>query len=286
MAKSRSIAASLIGVAVAAVTISQVINPARAEVPQNTVEVATPAEIELTDRVITEAPQAKSDSVAPATLEIEAIVQSAPEPLAPMPIVAEAADGYIVFVEDASHVVEGATDWPQAKLDALVSFYEEAIAAYIGETGFGSTERWAEAFGISKDNPLRVVYAGNKADPAPARAGWREGTAVITHYTLRTSISTTCIQLVIHEMAHIWDGANDWALGEDLIETVENPEGFPTAKARDEGPKEDFAESVTALLWPGYAVNALWSDDTSDAPDATWTMDRHDFVEALMGQGS
>ena len=175
-----------------------------------------------------------------------------------------------------------------AKLAAVVRFYDEAVARYTAASAFGSTERWAETFGISADNPIRVVYAGNHRDSAPARARWIEGTAVITHYKLRTSVSTVGVQLVLHELAHVWDGAHGWALGEAIATTVQNPEGFPTAKARDEGPREDFAESVTATLWPGYAVNQTWSDNelgrthqTVSAPDSVWTMDRRDYVVGL-----
>ena len=67
-----------------------------------------------------------------------------------------------------------------------------------------------------------------------------------------------------------------------------NPDGFSVAKARHQGPNEGFAESVTALLWPGYAVNRTWSDDELDAADGldvTWTMDRHDFVGTLLQAG-
>lgn len=31
----------------------------------------------------------------------------------------------------------------------------------------------------------------------------------------------------------------------------------------------------------GYAVNAAWTDDRSETPDATWTQDRYDYVAGL-----
>ena len=216
------------------------------------------------------------------------VKQVSAAPVPPMTIVAEAAGGTIVFVEDAGAIAEGASDWPPAKLTAVVKFYEEAVARYTAASAFGSVERWAKAFGISVDNPIRVVYAGKARDTAPARATWIAGMPVITHYALRTSVSTAGVKLVVHELAHIWDGAHNRELGEAIETTVQNPDGFPTAKARDEGSKEDFAESVTATLWPGYAVNESWSDDepgrsrrASAAPDTLWTMDRHDYVESL-----
>jgi len=210
-----------------------------------------------------------------------------PEPT----IVAETADGLIIFVEDAGAIVDGASRWPATKLEALVRFYDEAVARYTAPSAFGSLDRWAEAFGISKDNPIRVIYVGRGRDAAPARAGRIAGIPVITHFALRTSVSTAGVQLVLHEMAHIWDSAHDWALGEAIADTVQNPDAFPTAKARDEGPKEDFAESVTATLWPGYAVNQEWSDNDRDNAGSTAPahnrrpiLDRCDYVEGLLRQ--
>ncbi len=214
----------------------------------------------------------------------QSVAGTDPEPVT----VAEAAGGLVVFVEDAGAIVDGASDWPPTKLTALVRFYDEAIVRYTAELAFGSSSRWADAFGISPETPIRVVYAGNGHDVAPARAGWVAGIPVISHTTLRTSVSTAGVQLELHELAHIWDGAHDWALGEAIADTVQNPEGFATAKARDEGSKEDFAESVTATLWPGYAINRDWSDDVQSdrrsaplGPDGQWTMDRHDYVTSL-----
>jgi hypothetical protein len=290
MVKSRSVVIVLIGTVIIFAAVGQVAAQAR-PTAADTVRAVDQVE------VINEAVPAKPVAVEPIPAEqpADAVIPdggvdqpTALDPLPPMTVIAEAADGYIVFVEDAGSVIAGASAWPQVKLEALVEFYEQAVLAYTGETGFGTVEVWAAALNISRENPLRVVYAGNHGDPVPARAGWRDGTAIITHYTLRTAVSTKGIQLVLHEMAHIWDGAHGWELGEAILSEVQNPRGFPTVKARDEGPKEDFAESVTALLWPGYAVNRAWSDDepgASEGPDATWTLDRHDYVEALLQAG-
>lgn len=128
-----------------------------------------------------------------------------------------------------------------------------------------------------------IVYVKGDAHGAPARAAWKGATPVITHYTLRTAVRTQTTKLILHELAHIWDHAHDWTLSEQMVVVVQNPEGYPTAKARGEGPKEDFAESVTAALWQGYAVNATWSDNDSGQPDAQWTLDRHDHVDQLFG---
>ena len=57
--------------------------------------------------------------------------------------------------------------------------------------------------------------------------------------------------------------------------------GYPTAKARDEESKEDFAESVTAALWDGYVVNVEWTDDSSDRPDELRSLDRYDQIVQL-----
>jgi len=290
MVKSRSVVVALIGTAVVFAAVSQAAAQARPTVADTVRAVdqfevsieAGPVEPVAIEPLSAEQP---ADAITP---DGEVDQSPAPEPLPPMTVVAEAADGYIVFVEDAGGVIAGASAWPQVKLEALVEFYEQAVLAYTDETGFGTVELWAAALNISRENPLRVVYAGNKGHPVPARAGRREGTSIITHYTLRTAVSTKGIQLVLHEMAHVWDGAHGWELGEAILSEVQNPDGFPTAKARDEGPKEDFAESVTATLWPGYAVNREWSDDepgADDGPDVTWTLDRQDFVETLLRAG-
>ncbi len=288
MKKLRSLIVSTIAATVILAAVSQAAAFSPAQSPQAESISSSPIESGADDNRSDDTEILHLEQPVTSTVATGPAEAAGAEPWPPMTVVAEAADGYIVFVEDAGSVIAGASAWPQVKLEALIPFYGAAFAAYTGEQGFGTVELWAAAFGITRDSPIRVVYAGNQPDPVPARAGWVEGTAIITHYKLRTSVSTKGIQLVIHELANIWDGAHSWALGEAVADTVQNPDGFPTAKARDEGPKEDFAESVTATLWPGYAVNQAWSDDEPGAegdPDATWTLDRHDYIEALLQAG-
>lgn len=292
MRRSRSLIAVLTGAAVLFAAVGQT----GAFVPTHPREAIAPT-ISSPASHVSETTGADIAAPAPTQSDAEPTFSEAPVddpamgPLPPMTVVAEAAGGYVVFVEGAEATIPGASGWPQAKLSALVSYYEEAVALYASDAGFGSTERWAAAFRISRDNPIRVVYAGNQPDPAPARASRIGGTAIVTHYTLRTSVRTVAVQLVIHELAHIWDNAHAWELGETIQSTVDNAEGFPTAKARDEGPKEDFAESVTATLWSGYAVNADWSDDgpgqrghAADMLDVDRMFDRRNYVDSLFYQ--
>ena len=89
-------------------------------------------------------------------------------------------------------------------------------------------------------------------------------------------------------MAHIWDEVYDWELGAGIATVVQNPDNYPTAKAHNEGAHEDFAESVTAYLWPGYAANVRWADDDprfyehyGELPDEVWTLDRYDYIARL-----
>ena len=270
---SKAIWAAAVGVGVALVGHSQA-QTAAGELPAmhmvNLSQETVAAILERATVIPAQLPQA-----------VEPVVEPAPT----LEIVAKAAQGYIVFADSAKHLNPRSTRWPQAKLEAMVSVYDEAVLNhYAAEDGFGSISRWAEAFGISQDNPIVVIYVKGDAHGAPARASWKGETPTVTHFTLRTSVPSEVVKLVIHELAHIWDSAHDWKLSDAMVSTVQNPEEHPTAKARDEGPLEDFAESVTATLVEGYAVNGEWTDDAGAQPDAAWTMDRFDFVSELLGR--
>ena len=222
--------------------------------------------------------------IEPPAASVTTTPEALSEPTPPLDVVAEAAHGYVVFANNAHHLNSNAAAWPQVKLQTLVDIYDEAILGYYAaEDSFGSVKGWAKTFGISKSNPIVIIYVQGDAHGAPARAAWQGTSPVVTHYTLRTAVPSQTTKLILHELAHIWDHAHDWTLSEQMVIVIQNPEGYPTAKARNEGPKEDFAESVTAALWQGYAVNATWSDNDSAQPDAQWTLDRHDYVDELFG---
>jgi len=63
------------------------------------------------------------------------------EPSPPLNIIAEAAQGYIVFADNAKHLDPNAGSWPPAKLQAMMELYDEAILdIYAAEGGFGDIE--------------------------------------------------------------------------------------------------------------------------------------------------
>lgn len=204
--------------------------------------------------------------------------------------VTDAANGHIVFVDYAADLNPDASAWPRDKVDALAHFYDRAVReGYAGRNGFGSVGAWAAACKVSKTNPVFIVYdETHSCGSQPTMK--RYGDIVVITYgkTIRTMVSSHGIQLALHELAHVWDSAHEWRLSAEMSQIVQNPHNYPTAKARDEGAHEDFAESVTAYLWPGYAVNVRWSDDESDfnvrydePVDGVWVMDRHDYVGRL-----
>lgn len=217
--------------------------------------------------------------------------QAIPDPFAwldELDVVAEAAEGHIAFVSNATRINPNSTGWPQEKVRRLASFYDQAVQnGYVGRGGFDSVLQWAAMFGISTEKPILVIYDPTHGVQPVVR--WHDTIPVITYgKVIRTSIPSHGIQLATHELAHIWDEAYEWQLGAAIATVVQNPGDYPTAKAQNEGAHEDFAESVTAYLSPNYAANVRWADDDprfnkrySAEPDALWSLDRYDYIERL-----
>jgi hypothetical protein len=207
---------------------------------------------------------------------------------------AEAVDGYIVFLNEATYIRPSCGTWPDQKVQALAQIYEHAVFdAYAGREGFESVNAWAAAFGLSQARPLIIVYdPDHPLDPQPSVTQY-EGTPVIVYgKTIRVAVARSASLMAIHELAHVWDAAHGWALSAAMVDIVDNPSNYPTAKAR-ENPREDFAESVTAYLRAGYAVNERWSDDDvrfyhryGEGFDDVWSMDRHDYIACLFAGDS
>jgi hypothetical protein len=204
--------------------------------------------------------------------------------------VAEAAAGYIVFVDAAPDLNPNASAWPRDKVEALAGFYDRAVRErYVGHAGFESLVAWAAACNISQATPIFIVYDEAHSQGAqPTMKRYGEIVVITYGTTIRTMVASHGIKLALHELAHVWDSAQAWRLSGEMGQIVQNPHNYPTAKARDEGAHEDFAESVTAYLWPSYAVNVRWSDDEPDfnarydePVDGVWLLDRHDYVERL-----
>jgi len=210
-------------------------------------------------------------------------------------VAAETADGYVVLVDAIGSARDPVSVWPEEKVAPLAGFYARAASLYAGRRGFGSTVAWAEAFQISPDRPLVLVYDPvHPSDPCPT-AAWRAGGVPTITYgpTIRTATASLGLQTALHEMAHIWDGARGWALSAGMADVVGDAGSPPTAKAQNGGPLEDFAESVTAYFVQGYASNARWSDDDARfygglgvAPDELWSYDRYDYVAGLLSGAS
>lgn len=202
---------------------------------------------------------------------------------------AEAVDGYIVFLDGAEHIRPSCNVWPRQKVQALAYFYERAVLeGYMGRMRFESIEAWAAAFGISKNAPLVIVYDPEHAlDPQPCVMQHQGSPVIVYGKTIRVFVRSLAIRMAIHELAHVWDAAHDWELSTAMEAVVQNPDNYPTAKAR-ENTREDFAESVTAYLQAGYAINERWSDDDlrfyrryGEGFDTIWPMDRYDYVAHL-----
>jgi hypothetical protein len=202
---------------------------------------------------------------------------------------AEAVGGYIVFLDGAKQIRPSCSVWPEQKVQALAYFYERAVFEdYIGRMGFESVEAWASAFGLSKDTPLVIVYDPEHAlDPQPCVIQHLGSPVIVYGKTIRVFVRDLTIRMAIHELAHVWDAAHNWGFSAAMGAVVQNPDNYPTAKAR-ENAREDFAESVTAYLRSGYAINERWSDDDlrfyrryGEGFDTIWPMDRHDYVAQL-----
>ena len=111
--------------------------------------------------------------------------------------------------------------------------------------------------------------------------------------TIRMRTASHGLRLAVHELAHVWDGAHGWTLSKGLARVVQNPGTYPTARARDGGPLETFAESVTVHLIDGCACDERWSDDDPRfytrfgvQPDEVWAFDRYDYVAQLLAGAS
>jgi hypothetical protein len=204
-----------------------------------------------------------------------------------------AADGRVVFLDDAAPLNRASAPWPREKVYHMRYFYEHAITmGFAGRRGFGDVACWSEAFGISASHPIYVIYDTNHALGVQPTVGWdvERAVPVITYGSgIRTKVPSQGIELAMHELAHIWDGAHGWALSATMVDVVENPANYPTARARNGGPKEDFADSVVAFFRLDYATNVRWSDDDirfrqryGTGLDEVWRLDRYDYVALLL----
>lgn len=143
-------------------------------------------------------------------------------------VVATVAGGFVAFVEVKPSLVDG-TYWPADQLQAATAIFSQAIEqGYAGPDGFGSLEKWAEAFGLSRVPPgcpgetctnaggaLRVVYIYG----IRPQAGWfalPDGSTVPAVKMGHLWPANVTAAMAYHELAHIWDLHVDGDLGTQL----------------------------------------------------------------------
>jgi len=236
-------------------------------------------------------------------------------------VIGTLADGYIAIVNSTFLPVR-AVEWNPQSLSKASEVYQDAVMnpdhGYISaRKGFGSLSRWAQAMGITPapeecrtgckfaGGAIRLVY---NPDLLGDEAMWYKTPQgrfpVITIGGARGY--TTTREYAYHELAHIWDGAHDWALGAELDQAMEirrevngklifdeafkatwNRHGYFASGYSDPvDPRlphgcEHFAESVLAYFLTGVpdagSFVKCWADEDPRC-DKEFEYDRYDFV--------